>query len=272
MRSGHVILPGDVLQRHLAHDLQRVLDRFAAEDPVHVFGVARHGRLAAAADAILDTASVIVDRAPRDRTFEALLERGGARRIVTAEGQGDDADSLGVDIRTRLEVVHRRTGRSLRIRTAREPLQAQRGADAGMIDDEKRDPAPPEFLGDGRVDDLLGHVETVEMHDARCAAGHRRLRKQRRQSVFAEGYLDLLDRLLAADKAAREDFDPALVHFQPSRIRVARHALRKQIVDARAQVLRPAESGCFASSSARPRRSTRSASFIQLSNHARCCV
>ena len=85
MRSGHVILSGDAFERHLAHDFQRVLDRLAAEHPVHVLGVARHGRLAPAADAILDTAPVIVDRAPRDRALEALLERGGARRIVAAE-------------------------------------------------------------------------------------------------------------------------------------------------------------------------------------------
>ena len=75
------------------------------------------------------------------------------------------------------------------------------------------------------------------MHHARRAARHRRFREHRRQLVFAERHLDVLDRLLAADEAAREDFDAALVGIEPSRILVARHALGQQIVDARAQIL-----------------------------------
>ena len=101
-----------------------------AEHPLAVLGEARHRGLARAADARRERGAEIEDRAPRDAALEALLERGGARRVVAAERQRHDADAVAVDVGARLEIVDRGGGRLLGVGAGVEVAQPQRLADA----------------------------------------------------------------------------------------------------------------------------------------------
>jgi len=107
----------------------------------------------------------------------------------------------------------------------------------GVIDDEQRDAAAAELVADGAVDDLLGHVEAVEMHHAGRPAGDRRLDEIGRQPVLAVRHLDELHRLAPQLHAPGVDLDAAAIGDEAARIVVARHALGQQVVQARAEIL-----------------------------------
>ena len=139
----------------------------------------------------------------------------------------------------RLQVVDGGGRRLLGIGAGVKLAQAERLADARMVDDQERDAAPPVLLADRTVDRLLGGVEAVEMHHAGRAAGDRRLDEEGGQRVLAVGHLDALDRLAPQLQATPVKLDAAPVGDQPARILVARHALGHQIIQAGAHVFAP---------------------------------
>ena len=58
----------------------------------------------------------VIRSGERDARFHALLERGGARRVVAAEGDAPEADARGVEVAARLRRSRHRLHRRLRNR------------------------------------------------------------------------------------------------------------------------------------------------------------
>ncbi len=71
---------------------------------------------------------------PRDNQLEPLLERGGPRGVVAAQRPAGEPDTVGVDVGSRLQVVHARLCPVLGLDPSLEPEEAQRLTAAGAVD------------------------------------------------------------------------------------------------------------------------------------------
>src|SRR5687768_10156267 len=106
-------------------------------------------------------------RAPRDARREALVERGTARRVVAAEAQRDDGDTIAVDIRARREIIEARAAHELVVVMQRYVAQANRLAHTRTVDEQNGE-APAREIGDAaQILKLLLRVEATEANDAR---------------------------------------------------------------------------------------------------------
>ena len=88
--------------------------------------------------------------------------------MIAAKRQRHDADAVAIDAGRRLQEINRGSGWNFRLGTVVQPAQAQRLADAGIVDDERGDAAfrqRPRHADE--IDDLLGDIEAVEMNHAR---------------------------------------------------------------------------------------------------------
>ena len=100
-------------------------------------------------------------------------------------------------------------------------LQAQRGTDARMVDDQRRDAADGELARDAaQVNPFLRHVEAVEMDHGWPRPGLRRTIQQRRQCRAFIGKRDEFDGLVAQRDALFE---------APRHRRIQRELLRRLV-------------------------------------------
>ena len=91
--------------------------------------------------------------------------------MIAAKRQRHDADAIAVDAGRRLQEIDRGLGRNFGLGTIMQPAHAQRLADAGIVDDERGNAALRQRAGHAdQIDDLLGDIETIEMHHAGCVA------------------------------------------------------------------------------------------------------
>src|SRR5690606_15265692 len=147
--------------------LHRFLARVDAEDPEQVPPRHRERRRLAGielVEAVLPCLPVVPLRAPGETAGEALLEGGGARRIVAAKADRHDADALRIDLGARGEIFVRGARVALGVVTQVEAAEAHALAVARAIDDQARDAARRQVRNALEVLDLLGDVEAVEEH------------------------------------------------------------------------------------------------------------
>jgi hypothetical protein len=105
-----------------------------------------------------------------------------------------------------------------------------------VIDDQERDAAPAELGRDRGVDELLHHVEAVEMHHAGLAARSRGLDEIGGQLVRPIRHLDELDRIAPQFEASAVERDAAPIRVLAARVVMARHPLGEQEVKSGAEI------------------------------------
>ena len=105
-------------------------------------------------------------RPPGDAASEARLERGGARRVVTAEAQRHHPNAARIELATAGEILVGGGGIALGLGDERQVAEAHALAVAGAVDDEASDAARGEVGDAVAVLQLLGDVEAVEEHHA----------------------------------------------------------------------------------------------------------
>src|SRR5262249_15864747 len=118
--------------------LERVVERIGAQNPHDLLARHRKRRFEGSLDAALPDRLVIPDRAPGDAGGEARIERRTARRVVTAQAYGDDADPFRIDVRALLQEVEARAAGHLVVVAQREAAEADRLAGARPVHDQTR--------------------------------------------------------------------------------------------------------------------------------------
>src|SRR6185436_15365025 len=92
-------------------------------------------------EAVLPDLPVVPLRAPGDAAREALLEGGGARRVVAAQADRHDADAPRIDVRARCQPLPGRCSVALGIVPQVLVPEAHAFAVAGAIHDQAGDAA-----------------------------------------------------------------------------------------------------------------------------------
>ena len=91
--------------------------------------------------------------------------------MIAAKRQRHDADAVAIDTGRRLQEINRGPGWNFRLGAVVQPTQAQRLADARIVDHEGRNATlrqRPRHADE--IDDLLGDIEAVKMNHAGCIA------------------------------------------------------------------------------------------------------
>jgi hypothetical protein len=103
--------------------------------------------------------------APRDDEREAVLEGRGPRRVVAPQGDAEDSDALRVDVVTAGQVLVAGGAVLLGLDDRVQPVQPQRAAGAGLVDEQRRDTAPGQLLGEACAGELLLEAVEAVPHD-----------------------------------------------------------------------------------------------------------
>src|SRR5262249_58146651 len=103
-------------------------------------------------------------RPPGDAASEARLERGGPRRIVTAEAQRHHTDAARIELAPAGEILVGGGGVALGLGDERQGAEAYALAVAGTVDDKASDAARSDGRDTGAVIELLGDVQAVKRH------------------------------------------------------------------------------------------------------------
>ena len=99
----------DAIECHARGDFEYFVHAVDAEHPLRMLSPARDGQCGALpARAGERHRAVIPLAAPADARRQTLFERRRPSRIVAAEAHADNADAVGIDIATRLQIIDAR--------------------------------------------------------------------------------------------------------------------------------------------------------------------